>query len=240
MILYPAIDVYEGKAVRLVRGDYRQMTVYSDDICAVAASFRNAGATHLHMVDLEGARTGSTPNFDAIVRAAAQSGLFAQVGGGIRTHDAVQRYLDAGVGRVILGTAAAREPSFLAEMLARYGERIAVGVDIKDGFVATHGWTQTTSETCEAAFARLGALGVKTAIVTDVSRDGMLAGANIEMYRALAKNTQIALIASGGVSQPSEVAALRALGLHGTILGKALYENRLSLKEAIEKAGDQA
>jgi phosphoribosylformimino-5-aminoimidazole carboxamide ribotide isomerase len=240
MILYPAIDVYEGKAVRLVRGEYAQMTVYSEDVPGIARSFRDAGATRIHMVDLEGAKTGGTPNFKVIVRAISESGLFAEVGGGIRSAEVVRRYLGTGVSRAILGTAAARDPDFLAEMLKKFGDRIAVGVDIKDGFVATHGWTRTTSETCAQALNRLERLGVRTVILTDISRDGMLAGANNEMYENLAKATKIDIIASGGVSCVDDVKSLAALGIHGAIFGKALYEKKIALRDALCAAGGES
>ena len=240
MILYPAIDVYEKKAVRLTRGEYARMTVYSDDVPAIAKSFRDAGVKRMHMVDLEGAKTGETPNFDVIARAVSESGLFAEVGGGIRSEEVVRKYLGAGISRVILGTAAARDPAFLADMLNKFGEKIAVGVDIKDGFVATHGWTQTTDETCEGAFSRLEKLGVKTVILTDISRDGMLAGANNGMYADLAKKTRIDIIASGGVSTTEDIRSLAALGIHGAILGKALYEKKIILTDALLAAGGKA
>ncbi len=237
MILYPAIDVYGEKAVRLTRGEYAQMTVYSDDVPAIARSFRDAGARRMHMVDLEGAKTGGTPNFGVIARTVSESGLFAEVGGGIRSEEVVKRYLDAGISRVILGTAAARDPAFLAGMLEKYGEKIAVGVDIKDGYVATHGWTQTTDETCGQAFSRLEKLGVRTVILTDISRDGMLAGANNQMYAQLAEKTAVDIIASGGVSTREDIRALAALGIHGAILGKALYEKKITLSDALCAAG---
>ena len=240
MILYPAIDVYEKKAVRLMRGEYAQMTVYSKDVPGIAKSFRDAGAERMHMVDLEGAKTGETPNFDVIARAVSESGLFAEVGGGIRSEEVIRNYLDAGISRVILGTVAAREPAFLAEMIQLFGEKIAVGVDIKDGFVATHGWTQTTTETCEQAFDRLEKLGVRTVILTDISRDGMLAGANNQMYADLAKKTTIDIIASGGVSSVDDIKSLAVLDIHGAILGKALYEKRLTLTDALEAAGGKS
>jgi phosphoribosylformimino-5-aminoimidazole carboxamide ribotide isomerase len=237
MILYPAIDIYEKKAVRLTRGEYAQMTFYSDDVPMIAKSFRDAGAERMHMVDLEGARTGETPNFDVIARAVSESGLFTEVGGGIRSEEVVKRYLDAGISRVILGTASARDPAFLADMLQKFGEKIAVGVDIKDGYVATHGWTQTTDETCDQAFSRLEKLGVKTVILTDISRDGMLSGANNQLYARLSQKTPIEIIASGGVSTVEDIRALAALGIHGAILGKALYEKKITLSDALFAAG---
>jgi phosphoribosylformimino-5-aminoimidazole carboxamide ribotide isomerase len=240
MILYPAIDVYEGRCVRLKRGAYEEMTVYHEDPAAMAVAFRDAGATHLHMVDLEGAKTGEMPNFQIIARAVSESGLIAQVGGGVRTEEAVRRYLDAGVHRVILGTAAAREPDFLREMLDQFGAQIAVGVDIKGGYVATHGWTKTTTETLDEAFLRLDQLGVRTVILTDISRDGMLAGPNRAMYAALGRTSSIDIIASGGVSTKDDLRALAALGIHGAILGKALYENKITLEDALCAAGGDA
>lgn len=233
MILYPAIDMYEGRAVRLTKGDYARMTVYSDDIAAQARTFRDAGATHLHMVDLEGAKTGETPNIAHVERAIRESGLFVEIGGGIRSAEAAQKYLDAGAGRIILGTAALTNEEFLKEMLLKFGASVAVGLDIKDGMAATHGWTKVTGETCAEAFARLEKLGVKTVILTDISRDGMLSGANTNLYRDLSRNTDIDIIASGGVASLDDLTALRDMGLSGAILGKAYYEGRVSVEDAL-------
>lgn len=236
MILFPAIDLYEKKAVRLYRGDYRQMTVYSARPLELAQIFRACGAEYLHTVDLEGARDGTAPNFDLIAQFARQSGLRVQVGGGIRTEDRIKAYLDAGVFRVVLGTAAADSPDFLAAMCARYGEKIAVGADLKDGFVAVRGWTQTSALTCEAFFERLQALGVKTAICTDISRDGAMRGTNRALYKTLSERYSLDLVASGGVSALEDVRALRDMGLYGAIVGKAYYTGAIDLREALEAA----
>jgi len=236
MILFPAIDLYEKKAVRLYRGDYRQMTVYSARPLELAQTFRACGAEYLHTVDLEGARDGTAPNFDLVAQFARQSGLRVQVGGGIRTEDRIRAYLDAGVFRVVLGTAAADSPDFLAAMCARYGEKIAVGADLKDGFVAVRGWTQTSALTCEAFFERLQALGVKTAICTDISRDGAMRGTNRALYKTLSERYSLDLVASGGVSALEDVRALRDMGLYGAIVGKAYYTGAIDLREALEAA----
>ena len=234
MILLPAIDLYGGKVVRLTRGDYREMTVYRDDPTAQAGDFQAAGASWLHTVDLEGARDGTAPNFPAVAAICRSTGLKVEVGGGIRSLDTVDRYLQAGVERVILGTSAVTDPDLLAEALARYGEHIAVGVDIKNGRVAIRGWTETAEGTVEDFFARLCGLGVKTVICTDVSRDGMLGGANCGLYRALSEAFPLDLIASGWVSGYGDIDALEELGLYGAILGKALYTGAVDLSRALE------
>jgi len=236
MYLYPAIDLYGGKAVRLYKGDYAQMTVYSEDPAAVARDFSRAGARRIHLVDLEGAKTGVRTNLCAIRRILEAADLFAEVGGGIRDMETVETYLNLGVQRVILGTAAVTDPDFLKAALDRHGEKIAVGVDLKDGFVATHGWTQTSQRTAGAFLASMQALGVKTVICTDISRDGAMQGTNRELYRQLSRQFSIGLIASGGVSTLEDVAALRDMGLHGAIIGKAYYTGAIDLKAAIEVA----
>ena len=236
MILLPAIDVYEGRAVRLYQGDYRQMTVYADRAADMAARFAGAGAAWVHMVDLEGAKTGGTPNFGTVAEVVRRGDLKVEIGGGIRTDDAVARYLDLGVQRVILGTAALRDRPFLERVVARYGERIAVGVDCRNGLVATHGWTETSETGCEEFCAALEALGVRTIIVTDISRDGAMQGANRALYRTLQERLPLDVIASGGVSTLDDVRALAALGLHGAIVGRAYYEKAFSLSDAIEVA----
>ncbi len=233
MELFPAIDLFGGRAVRLLHGDYSQMTVYSDRPQDVAADFAACGARHIHLVDLEGARDGGTPNLSVIEAIAAKTALDIEVGGGIRSEETVKRYLSAGVGRTILGTAAAGDPDFLARMVARYGEAIAVSVDLKDGFVATHGWTQTSQYSCEAFFEKLQQLGVKTIICTDISRDGAMLGTNRALYGALSARYCVDIIASGGVSSLDDIRALRALNLYGAIIGKAYYTGAVDLKEAI-------
>lgn len=236
MILLPAIDLYEGKAVRLYKGDYREMTVYSDDPVSVAADFRSAGAQWVHMVDLEGARDGTTPNFGVVSRVAQESGLRVEIGGGIRSDETVRRYLDAGAARVILGTAALDDRAFLERMVAQHGASIAVGVDCRDGLVATHGWTETSSVSCAEFCAELEHIGVQTVICTDISRDGAMRGTNRALYQELNGRFSLNFIASGGVSSLEDVRALRDAGLYGAILGKAYYTGAVRLREALEVA----
>ena len=236
MFLYPAIDLVGGRAVRLYKGDYAQMTVYSNDPVAVARDFQAAGSKHIHLVDLEGAKSGVPENLDTIRAILAETDLFVEVGGGIRNLDTVDIYLNAGVDRVILGTAAVTDPDFLQAALEKYGEKIAVGVDLKDGFVAIKGWTETSDLTADDFFARMEALGVKTIICTDISRDGAMKGTNRELYRELSGKYTIDLIASGGVSSIEDVRALSAMDLHGAIIGKAYYIGAIDLKKAIEVA----
>ena len=236
MLIFPAIDLFEGKAVRLLKGEYDQMTVYNEDPLAVARDFAACGATCLHLVDLEGAKSGTTPNIDTIRRLAAETDLFTEVGGGIRSMDTVRTYLTAGVDRVILGTAAVKDESFLKEAVAAYGERIAVGVDIRDGKVAIHGWTETSGIDAMEFMARLEEIGVRTVICTDISRDGAMAGTNHDLYRQLSEQFSLQIIASGGVSSIEDVRELAARNLCGAIIGKAYYTGALSLREAIEVA----
>ncbi len=236
MILFPAIDLYEGQAVRLYQGDYRQMTVYSPDPAALAQKFAETGATHIHLVDLEGARDGTTPNLQLIRRIAAETGLFVEVGGGIRNMDIARAYLENGVSRVILGTAAVTDPDFLQNALDTWGERVAVGADLRGGQVAIRGWQQTSDEGAEAFFDRMQGLGVSTMICTDISRDGGMRGANLELYRSLAKRQGLQIVASGGVSSLDDIKALREMNLYGAILGKAYYTGAVDLAEALEAA----
>ena len=236
MYIYPAIDLYAGKAVRLYKGDYAQMTVYSECPAEVAKAFAEAGASHIHLVDLEGAKKGQPANLETIAGIINAADLFVEVGGGIRNLETVEQYLAIGVDRVILGTAAVTDPDFLEAALVQYGEKIAVGVDLKDGFVAIKGWTETSTLTADAFFAKMEALGVKTVICTDISRDGAMKGTNRELYRALSQKYAIDLIASGGVSTLEDVQALAAMDLHGAIIGKAYYIGAIDLKTAIEVA----
>ena len=236
MYIYPAIDLYDGKAVRLYKGDYAQMTVYSENPAEVAKDFAAAGASHIHLVDLEGAKKGSPANLETISKIIEAANLFVEVGGGIRSLETVEQYLAIGVDRVILGTAAVTDPEFLEAALARYGEKIAVGVDLKDGYVAIKGWTETSGLTAEAFFAKMEALGVKTVICTDISRDGAMKGTNRELYRELSGKFAIDLIASGGVSTLEDVQALAEINLHGAIIGKAYYIGAIDLKTVIEVA----
>lgn len=236
MLIFPAIDLYEQKAVRLYQGDYQQMTVYHNDPVQLAKIFGAAGAEWIHMVDLEGAKLGTTPHFELVKKAAETSGLKVEIGGGIRTPDTVKRYLDAGVSRVILGTAALTNPAFLEEMAAQYGEKIAVGVDCKDGMVAIKGWTETSAVSCEEFCKQLETLGISTVICTDISRDGAMKGANRSFYQELSKKFNLNLIASGGVSTLEDIKALKAMGLYGAIVGKAYYTGAIDLGKAIEVA----
>lgn len=236
MFIYPAIDLYEGKAVRLYKGDYGQMTVYSENPEEVARAFAAAGSRHIHLVDLEGAKKGSPANLDTIRSIIDAADLFVEVGGGIRTLETVESYLNIGVDRVILGTAAVTDPDFLKAALQKYGEKIAVGVDLKDGFVAIKGWTETSDLSADTFFARMEALGVKTVICTDISRDGAMKGTNRALYQELSEKYAIDLIASGGVSTLEDVQALAAMNLHGAIIGKAYYIGAIDLKTAIEVA----
>lgn len=235
MILLPAIDLYEKKVVRLTRGDYAQMTVYNDNPVAQAKLFQDAGAQWLHTVDLEGAKDGSTPNYSVIEAICKDTNLKVEIGGGIRSLDTIQKYLDAGVERVILGTKAVTDPAFLEESLDKFGSHIAVGVDIKDGKIAIKGWLETAQDSVEDFFTKLCKLGVSTVICTDVSKDGMLSGTNVDLYRQLSQKFSLDLIASGGVSSQEDLTRLKALGLYGAILGKALYTGALDLKTALRE-----
>ena len=236
MIIFPAIDLYEGKTVRLLKGDYRQMTVYSEHPEEIGAEFAAAGATHVHLVDLEGARDGGTPNLSVVARIANETGLFTEVGGGVRDRETIERYLACGVDRVILGTAAVQNETLLREALAAYGDKIAVGADVKDGRIAVKGWLEKTDWSLEAFARHMEALGVRTLICTDVSRDGALGGTNRELYRKLSQSCGVNITASGGVSSLEDIRALRSMGLYGAIVGKAYYTGDIRLKEAIEAA----
>ncbi len=236
MKIFPAIDIYEGKAVRLFKGDYAQMTVYNDDPLAVARDFEAAGATCLHLVDLEGAKSGDTPNLDTVKHIVQNTDLFTEIGGGIRSMATVNAYLSAGVDRVILGTAAVCDPAFLREAVAAWGERIAVGVDIRDGKVAIKGWTETAEKDAMDFCRELEALGVRTVICTDISRDGAMQGTNHALYRTMSETLALDIVASGGVSSLSDVEELAKTGLYGAIIGKAYYTGAIDLRRAIEVA----
>ena len=234
MTIYPAIDLYEGKAVRLKRGDYAEMTIYSDDPLSVAKGFKKAGATAAHIVDLEGARDGKPANFDIIKRITLETGLEIQVGGGIRTKTDIENYLNAGIKRVILGTAAVSTQGFLPEVVLAYGKAIAVSADIKDGFVAIRGWTELSDKDAHGFCETVEECGVSTLICTDISKDGLLEGTNMQLYRTLREKLKINLIASGGVSSLEEIRALSEMGMDGAILGKALYVGSIDLAEALD------
>lgn len=234
MNIFPAIDLYDKKAVRLYKGDYDQMTIYSERPWEIAIDFERQGAKFIHVVDLEGAKTGKTPNLEIIKKIASSTNLFLEIGGGIRDMEVVKTYLENGASRVILGTSAVNDESFLKEAILKYGEKIAVGADIKDGYIAIKGWTQKSQYSLEEFLNKMQALGVKTVICTDISKDGAMKGTNLELYSALSQKYSLDIIASGGVSSIEDVKALRKMELYGAIIGKAYYTGAIDLKEAIE------
>lgn len=236
MIILPAIDLLGRKAVRLLKGDYNQVTVYSDSPLEVAEKFKSLGATHIHMVDLDGAKHGTAPNMDIVAEVAENTGLFVEIGGGIRSMDTVKKYIDAGISRVILGTAAICDEDFLKEAVKAYGEKIAVGADVKDGKIAVKGWLEQSDVTLDEFFLKMQDLGVKNIICTDISRDGAMRGTNLELYRELSAKYSLDITASGGVSSIEDVKRLREMNLYGAIIGKAYYTGAVDLKEAIEVA----
>ena len=247
MYIYPAIDLYDGKAVRLFKGDYAQMTVYSDNPPAIAEDFVKAGATHIHVVDLEGAKDGTTANFDtvlAIKRAAQEASdryaggalVLVEIGGGIRDDETAEKYLGAGIDRVILGTAAVEDKGFLRRAVSEYGRRIAVGIDVRDGYVAVKGWTELSQYTLEDFAREVQSYGVSTLICTDISRDGAMRGTNRLLYKELSETLNVNVIASGGVSTLEDIQALAGFGIHGAIIGKAYYTGAIDLAEAVKTA----
>jgi len=236
MIIFPAIDLVQGKAVRLFKGDYARMTVYDDDPLNTARKFEAAGARHIHMVDLEGARDGGTPNFDAVRRVTDNTGLFVEIGGGIRDMEVVERYLSVGVRRVILGTAAISNESFAREAIEKYGPAIALGADVRDGEVAIRGWLELSGMTLDAFCEKYQAMGARTLICTDISRDGAMVGTNRALYADLQRKYQMDIVASGGVSSMEDVRSLAAMGLYGAIIGKAYYTGAIDLAKAIKEA----
>lgn len=237
MIVLPAIDLRGGKAVRLLRGEYDNMTVYGEDPVAVAASFAQAGAKNLHVVDLDGALSGNTDNIDMIKSIIAETKMSVEVGGGIRNEKRIYNYLSMGAERVILGTVAAEKPAFAEEMVKKYGAHIAVGADVKDGEIATHGWTKKTGTSIHTFMKMMENMGVATVICTDVSRDGALMGTNMELYRELSDKYGVGIIASGGITTTDEVFELARMRVFGAILGKAIYNGNIDLREAIKAEG---
>ena len=236
MLIYPAIDLYEGKAVRLYKGDYAQMTVYNENPVEVARDFLRQGAKNIHLVDLVGAKSGTTPNLQTVCAIKKATGLFCEIGGGIRSMEVIDRYLSAGIDRVILGTAAVTDREFLLAALERYGDKIAVGVDIKDGYVAIKGWLEKSQYTCFDFCQQMQDIGVKTIICTDISKDGAMQGTNIELYRQLNGQFDISFTASGGVSGMEDIIALRDMGMSAAIIGKAYYIGAIDLGQALEVA----
>ena len=236
MNIFPAIDLYDKKAVRLFKGDYNQMTVYSENPIDVARDFEAKGAKFIHMVDLEGAKDGTTPNLSIVADIANKTSLFVEIGGGIRSMETVDKYLSAGVSRVILGTSAVTDEEFLKSAIEKYGEKIAVGADVKDGYIAIKGWLEKSAYTLDAFFEKMQNMGVKTIICTDISKDGAMKGTNLQMYSELSKKYSLDIVASGGVSTIDDVKALRKMELYGAIIGKAYYTGAIDLTEAIEVA----
>ena len=237
MQIFPATDILGGKVVRLTKGDYNEVKIYADSPAEMALEFMKSGATNLHMVDLDGAKHGSPVNFEAIREAAQIKGLFIEVGGGIRDMKRIEDYLSLGVKRVILGTAAVKNYPFVEEAVKEFGNAIAVGVDAKDGFVAINGWQETTAVNSVDFCKKLRDTGVKTVIYTDISKDGMLSGTNLEIYEELSKIKGLDIVASGGITFIDEIKTLTDMGIYGAIVGKAVYEGKLDLKEVLEAAG---
>ena len=234
MLIFPAIDLYEKKAVRLFKGDYENMTIYSENPIEIAQDFVNSGATHIHVVDLEGAKDGATPNISVVRQIAAETDLFIEIGGGIRDMDTVDAYLSSGVSRVILGTAAVNDREFLTAAVKKYGDKIAVGADVKDGYIAIKGWLESSALTLDDFLQEMEKIGVKYIICTDISKDGAMRGTNLELYSQLSQKYSMNITASGGVSTLDDVKKLNELNLYGAIIGKAYYIGAIDLKDALE------
>jgi phosphoribosylformimino-5-aminoimidazole carboxamide ribotide isomerase len=239
MKIFPAIDIINGSAVRLVQGDYSKKTVYSSSPVEVARGFERCGAKFLHTVDLDGAKDGSLSNFETVKEIAKKTGLFIEIGGGIRDEERIKKYLENGVDRVILGTAALENPDFLKRAVDKYKEKIAVGIDAKDGFVAVRGWLNVSEKNAVDFCKEIEKIGVSTVIFTDISRDGAENGTNTKLYKQLKNELKMNIVASGGITFTSEIKELSDIGLYGAILGKALYTNKIDLREAISLAGEQ-
>ena len=234
MKIFPAIDLFDKKAVRLYKGDYSQMTVYSENPIEIAYDFEKSGAKFIHMVDLEGAKNGTTPNIEIVKEVATKTSLFVEIGGGIRNIETVKKYLNAGVSRVILGTSAVTDEEFLKEAVSKYQEKIAVGADVKDGYIAIKGWIEKSEYSLDEFLSKMQTLGVKTVICTDISKDGAMKGTNLALYKELSEKYSLDIVASGGVSTIDDIKALREMNLYGAIIGKAYYIGAIDLKEAIE------
>lgn len=236
MNIFPAIDLYDKKAVRLYKGDYNEMTVYSENPIEIALDFQEKGAKFIHMVDLEGAKDGTTPNLEIVNQIANETNLFVEIGGGIRSMETLEKYISAGVSRVILGTSAVTDEEFLKKAILTYGDKVAVGADVKDGYIAIKGWLEKSQYTLDAFFEKMQSLGVKTIICTDISKDGAMRGTNLEMYKELSLKYSLDIVASGGVSTIEDIKKLKEMNLYGAIIGKAYYTGAIDLKEAIEVA----
>ena len=236
MIILPAIDLVDKKAVRLLKGDYDKMTVYSDNPIEIAKDFENKGAGYIHIVDLEGAKDATTPNISVVSQIAKETDLFVEVGGGIRNMETVEKYIETGVSRVILGTSAVTDEEFLKKAVEKYGEKIAVGADIKDGFIAIKGWLEKSDVTVDAFFKKMQKMGIFNIICTDISKDGAMKGTNRQLYKELSEKYCVKITASGGVSSIDDVKALREMDLYGAIIGKAYYIGAIDQKDALEVA----
>lgn len=236
MNIFPAIDLYDKKAVRLYKGNYDEMTVYSNNPIEIAYDFEKSGAKFIHMVDLEGAKNGTTPNIEIVKEVATKTSLFVEIGGGIRNLETVEKYLSAGVSRVILGTSAVTDEEFLKEAISKYQEKIAVGADVKDGYIAIKGWIEKSQYSLDEFLSKMQKLGVKTVICTDISKDGAMKGTNLALYKELSEKYSLDIVASGGVSTIDDIKSLRKMDLYGAIIGKAYYTGAIDLKEAIEVA----
>ncbi len=236
MRLYPAIDIKNGQCVRLKKGQFNEVTVYSDKPYEIAKEFEADGARFIHIVDLDGALKGERVNAKAIEHIVKSVSVPVQLGGGIRTLDNIKDVLDLGVYRVIIGTKAVENPEFIKEAIKQFGaERIVVGIDAKDGFVAVEGWEKLSDKTALSLALAMKDIGVQTIVYTDISKDGMLTGPNIEQTKLLSDQTGIDIIASGGMSCMEDLNHVYKAGIHGAIMGKALYEKKICLKEAIEQ-----
>ena len=234
MYIFPAIDVFDKKAVRLLKGNYEEMTVYSSNPLEIAQEFERSGAKHIHLVDLEGAKSGKPENLDVIRSVTENTNLFVEVGGGIRNSEIAEKYLSSGAGRIILGTAAVEDEDFLRYCAENYKDRVAVGVDIKDGYVAVKGWTEKSEFECFEFCEKISCMGIRYVICTDISKDGAMQGTNHELYRKLKENFSLNITASGGISDIEDILKLNSLGIYGAIIGKAYYTGAINIKEAIE------
>src|SRR5699024_8363145 len=234
MIIFPAIDILKGKCVRLIQGDYNQEKVYGDSPVAMAKKWEEKGAEYIHIVDLDGAKSGDSINKSVIKEIAENVNIPVQVGGGIRSLEIISFYLNSGVSRVIIGTAAIQDPEFLKEAVDQYGDKIAVSLDARNGFVATDGWTDTSEVKAIDLVKQLEQMGVKTMVYTDIAKDGMLQGPNLEEQRTINEATSMNVIASGGVTTKDDVDNLQALDMYGTIIGKALYDGKLDFETVVE------
>ncbi len=234
MLIFPAIDLIDGEAVRLYKGEYDKKTTYSKNPIDVAKEFERLGAKYIHVVDLDGAKNGETPNLEIIKKIKKETSLFVEVGGGIRNLDTVKKYVDSGIDRVIIGTAAVKDPKFLKEAVDLYKDKVSVGIDCKEGYVAIKGWLETTSLDIDTFMMKMINVGIKHVIVTDISKDGAMEGTNLKMYESLSKKYDIDITASGGVSSIDDVKALKKLNMYAAIIGKAYYIGEINLSEAIE------